>query len=48
MAYSLRNHPTISLPSLRRRPARGGARASGNPWEMAWRSRSRREFLLRG
>jgi len=27
MPYSLRNHPTISLPSMRRRPPRGSARA---------------------
>jgi hypothetical protein len=28
MPYSLRNHPTISLPSTRRRPARGVASAA--------------------
>jgi hypothetical protein len=35
-----RSQPTRSRPSGSKRPPRGGARASGNTWAMAWRFRS--------
>jgi hypothetical protein len=41
MPYSPRGHPTMSLPSMRRRPARGRRQSIGHTREMARRFTSR-------